>query len=326
MIQHPESVASHSFGVAWLSMLLAPSDLNRSRCLLIGICHDLAESVIGDIPTYAGVAKDQKHKLEANAFKYLCSLLSEDLAREVFDAWDDYEHGKTAEGRFVKEMDKLECILQAQEYDSSSEMPDRFEEFKGLSSKISSAEGKLVLDMLQRRTCENERKKHHNVLFVTGDQSIVAASCDRLRDEFGMQHLSLHEILRTRSECHSDALSSYIWETLEEQMDVPAQLSLKLLEETLDNQADDRWVLVEGFSEQLLLSHKQQPRKPYYFLHIVGTTQCGRWEGQMNDAGDRSVIRDTRHFRQIQHGDTQQETWDSVKSTVQTLMGVSHSA
>ncbi|KAK6197698.1 hypothetical protein LQW54_010660 [Pestalotiopsis sp. IQ-011] len=291
MLQHPESVASHSFGVAWLSMLLAPSHLDRSKCLLIGICHDLAESVVGDIPTYAGVAKDTKHKLEANGFQYLCSLLSQDLATVIFDAWDDYENGKTAEGRFVKEMDKLECILQAQEYDASYEFPHRFDEFKGLESRISSAEGKLVLDLLQENARRAERRK-------------------------------AQPTLRDRSDARSDTLASYIRETLDGGMDVPAQLSLKLLEEALESYLGDRWAVVEGFSEQLLLL----PKQPYYYLHISGTAQCGRWENQMEDAQDRSIVKDVHHFRQIQCGETESQTWESVKKIVQEFRESIHVA
>lgn len=36
------------------------------KCMFIGLCHDLAESVVGDIPTYAGVSKGGQIKSVAN--------------------------------------------------------------------------------------------------------------------------------------------------------------------------------------------------------------------------------------------------------------------
>lgn len=78
-IQNPETVAAHSFRVAILAMLapvcwspdvsvsvsLSVIDwpyqenlsLDRGKCIQMALVHDLAESVIGDIPTFAGVAK-----------------------------------------------------------------------------------------------------------------------------------------------------------------------------------------------------------------------------------------------------------------------------
>lgn len=31
--------------------------LDIDRCIFLALCHDMAESVAGDIPTYAGVTK-----------------------------------------------------------------------------------------------------------------------------------------------------------------------------------------------------------------------------------------------------------------------------
>lgn len=55
-IKNPESVADHSFRVAIMG-LLAPDGLDKARCMLLGLCHDIPEAVAGDIPTFAGVPK-----------------------------------------------------------------------------------------------------------------------------------------------------------------------------------------------------------------------------------------------------------------------------
>jgi len=31
--------------------------VNIEKCILLALCHDMGESVVGDIPTYAGVPK-----------------------------------------------------------------------------------------------------------------------------------------------------------------------------------------------------------------------------------------------------------------------------
>jgi hypothetical protein len=50
---HPESVAEHTFGVAFLAMILADSieeEVNRERLLAIALLHDLGEAFITDLP------------------------------------------------------------------------------------------------------------------------------------------------------------------------------------------------------------------------------------------------------------------------------------
>ena len=33
--------------------------MDRGRCMFLALCHDMAESYVGDVPTYAGVPKGQ---------------------------------------------------------------------------------------------------------------------------------------------------------------------------------------------------------------------------------------------------------------------------
>lgn len=65
-IENPESVASHSFRVAFLGLLapvgLTPfckayskvtrwqPPLDSKECMFIGLCHDLGKAIIGDMP------------------------------------------------------------------------------------------------------------------------------------------------------------------------------------------------------------------------------------------------------------------------------------
>ncbi|MFT5458801.1 MAG: putative hydrolase of HD superfamily, partial [Myxococcota bacterium] len=42
-VTSPESVAAHSWGVAWLVLVLLPRELNRERALTYALLHDLPE-------------------------------------------------------------------------------------------------------------------------------------------------------------------------------------------------------------------------------------------------------------------------------------------
>lgn len=45
----------------------------------MGLLHDLAESIVGDITPYDNVSKEDKKKLEIEALKKICSELPEDM-------------------------------------------------------------------------------------------------------------------------------------------------------------------------------------------------------------------------------------------------------
>lgn len=113
-IEAPESVAAHSWGVAWLVLVLCPPALDRGRALAIAVIHDLAEVRVGDITPHDGVPAARKQAREATALRAMVAPFREAEALEGL--WWDYEEGRTAEGRFVKACDKLDMALQAQVY------------------------------------------------------------------------------------------------------------------------------------------------------------------------------------------------------------------
>jgi 5'-deoxynucleotidase YfbR-like HD superfamily hydrolase len=116
---------------------------------------------------------DHKYKLEDSGFQYILSLLKlakPTLGEEIKDAWLEYEEGKTAEARWVRDMDKFECLIQAHEYEQRTYGEKDFEEFQGLSSRIRSPEGNEWLALLQqeRQAHFSKRRWRTPVIFVMG--------------------------------------------------------------------------------------------------------------------------------------------------------------
>ena len=110
-ISSPESVAAHSWGVAFIASQLCPENLNRERVLEMCIIHDLAEVRVGDITPYDKISKSEKKALELEAFE---SMKITTGSRELFI---EYESQKTPESRFVRFVDKLDMALQAEIYE-----------------------------------------------------------------------------------------------------------------------------------------------------------------------------------------------------------------
>ena len=119
-VKNPESVASHSWGVAWLAAVLCPKHLDRGKAVTIAVIHDIAEVRVGDITPNDGISKKEKAERELSATRDLLSDLDEDGT--LFELWLDYENERTPEGRFAKACDKLDMALQASLYSEKYEL------------------------------------------------------------------------------------------------------------------------------------------------------------------------------------------------------------
>ena len=113
-VAQPESVAAHSWGVAWLVLALCPARIDRGRALAIAVLHDLGEARIGDITPHDGVSLDDKRRREREAMTAMVGPLAR--SDELMTLWLEYEEASTPEGRFVKACDKLDMALQAHRY------------------------------------------------------------------------------------------------------------------------------------------------------------------------------------------------------------------
>ena len=151
-VPNHESVADHSWRVAALCFLLPRDQYNIAKCLEMAVVHDMAEVVVGDITPEDNIPKNEKQILELNAMHEIVALLKgtdEDSGHNnhlpqnigndsdaavpthqyLLDIFHEYEERNSKEAAAVKDLDMLDMILQADEYEGNHniDMSDFFD-------------------------------------------------------------------------------------------------------------------------------------------------------------------------------------------------------
>lgn len=115
-LEHPESVADHSYATAMLAMVMADMDgLDVSRAMRMALLHDMAEGITGDIIP-GSMDPAVKRRREKEAMDCIMGAIPSSIRHLYKSAWDEYMAGDTAEARLVHDADKLEMGLQAYRY------------------------------------------------------------------------------------------------------------------------------------------------------------------------------------------------------------------
>ena len=116
-----ESVAAHSYGVAFTAMLLADEvrargvEVDVERVLRIALLHDLAEARTGDMPRTMALyyGAEARHAAERAAFDDMVRSLGEARGAEYAALHADYEARESLEARLVKAADIVDLLTQA---------------------------------------------------------------------------------------------------------------------------------------------------------------------------------------------------------------------
>lgn len=138
-VQDPESVADHSWRVAALCLLLldekrnsdacditkeeeesASNSIDVAKCIQLAVVHDLAEAIVGDIAPADNVSKTEKARMEEEAIITISDKLSvykEGAGDYLLHLFEEYEARESREAIAVKDLDLLDMIIQADEYE-----------------------------------------------------------------------------------------------------------------------------------------------------------------------------------------------------------------
>jgi len=130
-IKNPESISAHSFRLAIMAWILGKrkSGLNTEKVIKLALVHDFTKVYAVDTTPYDKIIvrkKDFKkikkgifyrdYKNEFVAFKKLDANLPTYLKKELIVYWDDFQKGLSKEGKFIRQVSRIENLLQALEY------------------------------------------------------------------------------------------------------------------------------------------------------------------------------------------------------------------
>ncbi|MHB8603182.1 MAG: HD domain-containing protein [Nitrosotalea sp.] len=145
-IEHPESVADHSYGTAIMAMVFSDTyNLDTGKILKMALLHDLAESITGDFMPDE-ISKENKRLAENDAMKEILAKLPENIASKYQNIWDEYTQANTKESVLLHEVDKLEMAVQAVKYSSEGFSNEKLGVF--IESAKKEIKSKELLDIL----------------------------------------------------------------------------------------------------------------------------------------------------------------------------------
>lgn len=155
-IKDPESVADHTFGTVFLTYLFSEDKYDTEKCLKLALIHDIHEAIIGDLPS-SEISKKVKREKEQKAFKELISGF-EVKKEETNKLWREYFQRKSREAKFVRDMDKIEMIVQAlfyaQKYRKHQKEIDTLQLenfFQSAKKEISTPLGKKIYQKVEQK-------------------------------------------------------------------------------------------------------------------------------------------------------------------------------
>lgn len=139
-----ESDAEHVFSMLMLAFYILSKNnstkLDGFKIFKLILFHELGEIEVGDITPFDNYDIDLKHKQEKSVVKRISKKYN---IEEISELWNEYNDRKTLESRFVKLLDHLDYLCQANVYKEENDEqfqtlyneyvtkhPDVIEEFK----------------------------------------------------------------------------------------------------------------------------------------------------------------------------------------------------
>lgn len=141
-VPNPETVAAHSWRMALMAIYkeeeLSKIGVDTNHVIEMCLLHDIGESVVGDIVPEVHqtgskkISAQTKKRIEKDAVHFLAQKYDFHKLETIFN---EYENQETLEAKVVKNLDKLDMLLQAYEYHTTYPDLTRLNEFMQFNEK-----------------------------------------------------------------------------------------------------------------------------------------------------------------------------------------------
>eukprot|EP01006_Ploeotia_vitrea_P001527 TRINITY_DN105014_c0_g1_i1.p1 TRINITY_DN105014_c0_g1~~TRINITY_DN105014_c0_g1_i1.p1 ORF type:complete len:241 (-),score=29.26 TRINITY_DN105014_c0_g1_i1:143-841(-) len=193
-VKAPESVADHMYRMAMMAFIYPDDSIDRNKAIKMSLVHDIAEAITGDLtpwkevndscglPTLTKQEKTVKEKEALNTMKTLLQQATPDCAEELCSLAEEYMAGTSKEAKFVKDLDWLDMLTQAQEYEKAQQLD--------LSDFFQSADGKVKQHPLFSAVADIVRENHQQHIAkikptTTTTATEASAPCEKLAEGEG---------------------------------------------------------------------------------------------------------------------------------------------
>ncbi|MFH1327625.1 MAG: HD domain-containing protein [Candidatus Bathyarchaeota archaeon] len=157
-ISPAESVADHMYRSAVLCMILGDlKGLDSDKMIRMALLDDLAETITGDLTPDEQMTLGDSRVREDNeaAIRKILGKLPTSLSDKYLKIWVESQEHRSSESILARELEKLEMIIQALEYEEQASGSKSLDEFwLNIRSQIKDPDIVKLLDSL-----EGERKR-----------------------------------------------------------------------------------------------------------------------------------------------------------------------
>ncbi len=286
-IDNSESTSSHIFRTALLAWVLGEEekDLNTTKLIKMALGHDLCEVFAEDETPYAVLLpedkdpekmkeilkkhprvqssledrkkqKEKKFNNELEGLEKLISDLPQDLKKEIKNLWLDYEKKLSKEGRFAKQIDKLENLLQGLEYWKEQGQIQKDLWIMDAKERIENENLQMFLDELDNEFSDKEAENKKYRAFVK-----FFINCGKLKRKKRRGWTVLHDL--KNSETTADhvfraTILSWLLGKEEKTLDLEEMIKMTLVHDLCEVFAKDE-IPYEGLVDEN--SSKEEKRK-----------------------------------------------------------------